>query len=71
MECLGYPRPMKDRVPEITEARNIELGLGLQVGTFILEISNKITTIILFIYSSMRSYCSLMNSQMWNLPYEP
>jgi hypothetical protein len=71
MECLGYPRPMKDRVPEITEARNIELGLGLQVGTFILEISNKITTIIFFIYSSMRSYCSLMNSQMWNLPYEP
>jgi hypothetical protein len=23
--------PMNDRIPEITEARNIELGLGLQV----------------------------------------
>ncbi|XP_078182319.1 ribonuclease III domain-containing protein RNC1, chloroplastic-like [Carex rostrata] len=31
MACLGYPRPMKDRIPEITEARNIELGLGLQL----------------------------------------
>lgn len=38
MECLGYPRPMKDSIPEITEARNIELGLGLQVGPFILAI---------------------------------
>ena len=31
MKTLGYPRPMNDRIPEITEARNIELGLGLQV----------------------------------------
>ncbi|KAJ4796097.1 Ribonuclease 3 [Rhynchospora pubera] len=31
MECLGYPRPTNDRIPEITEARNIELGLGLQL----------------------------------------
>lgn len=31
MEILGYPLAMKDRIPEITEARNIELGLGLQV----------------------------------------
>lgn len=32
MQTLGYPRPMNDRIPEITEARNIELGLGLQVN---------------------------------------
>lgn len=38
MACLGYPRPMKDRIPEITEARNIELGLGLQVCTLIFAI---------------------------------
>lgn len=31
MKTLGYPLPMVDRIPEITEARNIELGLGLQV----------------------------------------
>ncbi|XP_074345945.1 ribonuclease III domain-containing protein RNC1, chloroplastic-like isoform X2 [Apium graveolens] len=30
MEKLRYPLAMKDRIPEITEARNIELGLGLQ-----------------------------------------
>lgn len=31
MRTLGYPLGMQDRIPEITEARNIELGLGLQV----------------------------------------
>ncbi|XP_020881400.1 ribonuclease III domain-containing protein RNC1, chloroplastic [Arabidopsis lyrata subsp. lyrata] len=31
MQTLGYPLPMNDRIKEITEARNIELGLGLQV----------------------------------------
>lgn len=31
MRALGYPLAMKDKIPEITEARNIELGLGLQV----------------------------------------
>lgn len=31
MRALGYPLPMNDRIPEITEARNIELGLGLQL----------------------------------------
>lgn len=31
MQLLGYPLTMPDRIPEITEARNIELGLGLQV----------------------------------------
>ncbi|KAK9109459.1 hypothetical protein Sjap_017519 [Stephania japonica] len=31
MQALGYPLPMADRIPEITEARNIELGLGLQL----------------------------------------
>ncbi|XP_008777371.2 ribonuclease III domain-containing protein RNC1, chloroplastic [Phoenix dactylifera] len=31
MQILGYPLPMNDRIPEITEARNIELGLGLQL----------------------------------------
>ncbi|XVF59306.1 hypothetical protein PTKIN_Ptkin07bG0265100 [Pterospermum kingtungense] len=31
METLGYPLAVKDRIPEITEARNIELGLGLQL----------------------------------------
>ncbi|CAN6916317.1 unnamed protein product [Brassica oleracea] len=33
LECtaLGYPLPMNDRIQEITEARNIELGLGLQL----------------------------------------
>ncbi|KAK6125239.1 hypothetical protein DH2020_040983 [Rehmannia glutinosa] len=30
MKTLGYPLSMVDRIPEITEARNIELGLGLQ-----------------------------------------
>lgn len=32
MKTLGYPVTMPDRIPEITEARNIELGLGLQVN---------------------------------------
>ena len=32
MKTLGYPLEMADRIPEITEARNIELGLGLQVA---------------------------------------
>lgn len=31
MQALRYPLSLPDRVPEITEARNIELGLGLQV----------------------------------------
>ncbi|XP_074295299.1 ribonuclease III domain-containing protein RNC1, chloroplastic-like [Silene latifolia] len=31
MQTLGYPLPANDRIPEITEARNIELGLGLQL----------------------------------------
>ncbi|KAE8704117.1 mitochondrial ribosome-associated GTPase 1-like [Hibiscus syriacus] len=30
MQTLGYPLAVKDEIPEITEARNIELGLGLQ-----------------------------------------
>lgn len=34
MQTLGYPLAMNDRIPEITEARNIELGLGLQVLLF-------------------------------------
>lgn len=34
MQILGYPLAVKDRIPEITEARNIELGLGLQVLFF-------------------------------------
>jgi hypothetical protein len=32
MRILGYPLEMTDRIPEITEARNVELGLGLQVA---------------------------------------
>ena len=35
MQTLGYPVEMNDSVPEITEARNIELGLGLQVALFL------------------------------------
>ncbi|KAJ7952782.1 Ribonuclease III domain containing protein [Quillaja saponaria] len=31
MRALGYPLPSNDRIPDITEARNIELGLGLQL----------------------------------------
>ncbi|GAU12561.1 hypothetical protein TSUD_182760 [Trifolium subterraneum] len=31
MQILGYPIKMTDRIPEITEARNVELGLGLQL----------------------------------------
>ncbi|TYH95096.1 hypothetical protein ES332_A12G084200v1 [Gossypium tomentosum] len=31
MQILGYPLAVNDRIPEITEARNIELGLGLQL----------------------------------------
>ncbi|KAG9145586.1 hypothetical protein Leryth_024529 [Lithospermum erythrorhizon] len=31
MQTLGYPLTMADRIPQITEARNIELGLGLQL----------------------------------------
>ena len=34
MKALGYPLEMRDRIPDITEARNIELGLGLQVLLF-------------------------------------
>jgi hypothetical protein len=33
MDTLGYPLLMNDRIPEITETRNIELGLGLQVNS--------------------------------------
>lgn len=32
MQTLGYPIEMTDRIPEITKARNVELGLGLQVA---------------------------------------
>ncbi|CAN1343110.1 Ribonuclease III domain-containing protein RNC1, chloroplastic [Linum perenne] len=31
MRTLGYPLRIRDRIPDITEARNIELGLGLQL----------------------------------------
>ncbi|KAF7130149.1 hypothetical protein RHSIM_Rhsim10G0102900 [Rhododendron simsii] len=31
MRTLGYPLAMTDRIRDITEARNIELGLGLQL----------------------------------------
>ncbi|KAH9295034.1 hypothetical protein KI387_038622, partial [Taxus chinensis] len=31
LQALGYPLPMSDTIPEATEARNIELGLGLQL----------------------------------------
>lgn len=31
MRTLGYPLATTDRIRDITEARNIELGLGLQV----------------------------------------
>ncbi|KAJ1387287.1 Ribonuclease III domain [Sesbania bispinosa] len=31
MQALGYPLEMTDRIPKMTEARNIELGLGLQL----------------------------------------
>ncbi|KAG0468599.1 hypothetical protein HPP92_017927 [Vanilla planifolia] len=31
MKALGYPLQVTDRSPEITDARNIELGLGLQL----------------------------------------
>ncbi|KAG2239376.1 hypothetical protein Bca52824_091807 [Brassica carinata] len=37
MQALGYPLPMNDRIQEITEARNIELGLGLQLCFCILQ----------------------------------
>jgi len=36
MQTLGYPLTMNDRIKEITEARNIELGLGLQVQKLLL-----------------------------------
>lgn len=32
MQSLGYPLELADSIQEITEARNIELGLGLQVA---------------------------------------
>ncbi|CAM8936091.1 unnamed protein product [Rhodiola kirilowii] len=32
MRTLGYPLAKKDRIPDITQARNIELGLGLQLA---------------------------------------
>lgn len=31
MQLLGYPLRTTDRIPKITEARNFELGLGLQM----------------------------------------
>ncbi|GLJ51856.1 hypothetical protein SUGI_1101700 [Cryptomeria japonica] len=31
LQALGYPLPMLDTIPEATEARNIELGLALQL----------------------------------------
>lgn len=40
MRALGYPLKMTDRIPEITEARIIELGLGLQVLIFLPTSSN-------------------------------
>lgn len=38
MRILGYPLEMTDRIPEITEARNVELGLGLQVTVVLLPL---------------------------------
>lgn len=38
MKILGYPLETTDRIPEITEARNVELGLGLQVTVVLLPL---------------------------------
>ena len=43
MQALGYPLQMNDRIQEITEARNIELGLGLQVKRSINFITHYVT----------------------------
>lgn len=50
MRALGYPLKMEDRIPDITKARNIELGLGLQV-VLLLPI------ILLFLFLLKTTYC--------------
>lgn len=50
MRALGYPLKMEDRIPDITKARNIELGLGLQV-VLLLPI------ILLFLLLLKTTYC--------------
>ena len=53
MKALGYPLEMTDRIPEITEARNIELGLGLQVPVcafpFALSHRHHLVTLIILV----------------------
>lgn len=49
MQALRYPLSLPDRVPEITEARNIELGLGLQVFS--------LTYYHLVIFRNLLAYC--------------
>lgn len=49
MQALRYPLSLPDRVPEITEARNIELGLGLQVFS--------LTFYDLVIFRNLLTYC--------------
>ena len=51
MNALGYPLPKADRIPDITKARNIELGLGLQV-VLLLHI------ILLFLFLLIVACCS-------------
>lgn len=59
MRTLGYPLAMSDRIPDITEARNIELGLGLQVLFFSFFASNKVVNIDLNIF--MHIYIFVLN----------
>jgi len=58
MQILGYPLEMTDRIPEITEARNVELGLGLQVAMMPLIL------IYLFSYLLGLGICIPMNNSM-------
>lgn len=62
MQALRYPLSLPDRIPEITEARNIELGLGLQVFS--------LTSYQLVIFRNLLTYClvwRLFVKMQWNL----
>lgn len=65
MSTLGYPITVADKIPEITDARNIELGLGLQVSLNTLLHHPYIDYWHIFVFSALKiclvfhGYCLL------------
>lgn len=65
MNTLGYPLQVKDRIPEITNARNIELGLGLQVKNYHLSYFHYIYIFLIYHFSkSSLLSCTLQSTSL-------